>query len=162
MPWIPEWAHHNQIRRCWVSYARFSLKGGCAEDELRVGQVSDPLCIGWGSLPLLHLPRCGRLMRNRAWLQPLIKASSGNRPLAGCSFLSLTSCYFVFPPHHLHHHPLLPGPPSLHLSLTPLLVFSGLFLRIPSSSVNRSGNIGDVRFVADSEATGGLRDRTAH
>lgn len=78
-------------------------------------------------------PRCGDLMRNRAWLQSLIKASSGNRPLAGCSFLSLTSCYFVFPLHHLYFSscPVL----SPHLSATLLPVFSLFCRSFPSRTV---------------------------
>lgn len=88
-------------------------------------------------------------MRNRGWLQSLIKASSGNRPLAGCSFLSLTSRYFVFPLHRL----CLPSSPVLspHLSATPLPVFSPLCQSFPSRPrlicQPWTENTGDVRML---------------
>lgn len=88
-------------------------------------------------------PNCGELMRNRMRLQSLIEASSGNRPLAGCSFLSLTSRYSVFPQHH--YTPLLLS--SSLLTCQPLWFLFLLFLPVFSFSlsfVTQSVTIGDI------------------
>lgn len=107
--------------------------------------------------------RC-ELTRNRAQLQSLIKASSGNRPRSGHSFLLFTSRYFVFLQHHLF----------LSSVLIPVVGFVSCFS--PSSSSvcwslpSRSVSIchllcspEDTSDVKLRENPGGsLKDRTAH
>lgn len=87
-------------------------------------------------------------MRNRAWLQSLIKASFKNRPLAGRTVLSFTSCYFVFLLHHLYFSSPPLQYPYLPLTLHPVLSLfcQSSVLRPPFICHPRwsSGNIDDV------------------
>lgn len=159
----------NQIRGCcWImvllvwrgNVQRMNLERG--RSLIHSASSNLPETLSPSSLSATP-PRCSALMRNRGWLQSLIKASSGNRPLAGCSFCSLTSRYFVFPLHRL----CLPSSPVLspHLSATPLPVFSLLcrsFTSRPRLICQPLREHWWHTNVADSEPTGGLGDHTAH
>lgn len=154
---------HKSDQRLLLNYGHLILKRGRVR---KMNLERDRALIHFANLPVksqpalsLSTPLCGSLMRNRVWLQSLIKASSGNRPLAGCSFLSLTSCYFVFPLHHYTSVQLL----SSLLTCQPLR-----FLFSPSSATlflhvvicHPLGKHGCRTHVLESEPPGGLRHQT--